>query len=200
MMSRSGVLVLPSNDAAPPLKDIALSLSRQPRFGGHTVDPWSVAEHSMVVALIARYRSSHVYGRVVAGTITELYALLHDAHEAVTGDIPSTWKSPDMRILQEQLDVRIYESLGMSAPRPLQRDMIHECDRLALLAEAKVVAPSGVYEKIREDIGMIGEEADHDALIAVGDIKMHFFTQAQAAAYYLAWVERLLKKWSMQLA
>lgn len=204
MMSRSGVLVLPENDAAPPLVDIALSLSRQPRFGGHTVDPWSVAEHSMVVALIARYRSAHIYGRVVAGTIQELYGLLHDAHESVTGDIPSTWKVPAMRELQERLDARIYYTLGLTPPGALLRALIHDCDRAALLAEAKIVATAGVYEAIRDKgIGTEDQpqpEAEHDALLAVEDIRLRAFTQEQAAAYYLGWTQRLINKWSYQPA
>lgn len=197
-MSRSGVLVTPDNDAAPPLQDIALSLSRQPRFGGHTIDPWSVAEHSMVVALIARALTIPENGRQVIGSRQEMYALVHDAHGSVTGDIPSTFKVPEMRALQEQLDQRIYVELGISAPDAKMIAFIKRCDREALLAEAKLCATHGVYEAIRSGIGADGElqpEASHDALVAVGEIKVHGFTQEQAAAYFYGWAKRLLERW-----
>jgi len=193
MMSRSGVLVLPDNDAAPPLCDIALSLSRQPRFGGHTVDPWSVAEHSMVVALIARYAS-----HAPLGSRQEMYGLVHDAHESVTGDIPSTWKTPEMRAQQAQLDERLYVTLGITPPDSAMSRFIKACDRAALLAEAKLLATPGVYEAIRSGIGVDGEqqpEANHTALVAVGDIKSYAFTPPAAAGHFLAWTQRLLTKW-----
>src|SRR5689334_131692 len=158
MMSRSGVLVLPDNDLAPPLQDIALSLSRQPRFGGHTVDPWSVAEHSVVVALIARAITLPENGRQVIGSRQEMYALVHDMHESVTGDIPSTWKTGEMRRAQERLDDRIYVELGIIPPDSKMISFVKRCDREALLAEAKLLATSGVYEAIRSGIGVNGEQ------------------------------------------
>jgi len=56
------------------LGSIAVSLSLQPRFLGHTSRPISVLEHSFAVAALApeRYR---------------LAAILHDAREALIGDI-----------------------------------------------------------------------------------------------------------------
>lgn len=54
--------------------DIAMSLSRINRFNGHTVRPYTVAQHSV-----------HVAGLV--GRELRLQALLHDATEAYIGDI-----------------------------------------------------------------------------------------------------------------
>ena len=193
MMSRSGVLVLPDNDAAPPLCDIALSLSRMPRFAGHTVDPWSVAEHSMVVALIARYSSD-----AAAGSRQEMYGLVHDMQESVTTDIPSTWKTSEMRAMQEQLDERIYVTLGITPPDSSMQRFIKGCDQAALLAEAKLLTTPAQYDAIRGGLGWNGKprsEANPTALIAVGDIKSYGFTQEAAAAHFLAWAKRLLTTW-----
>jgi hypothetical protein len=62
------------------IEDIAHALAIEPRFGGHTREPYSVAEHCC-----------HVYdlfcgdsGRRFQG---KLLALLHDAHEAYTKDV-----------------------------------------------------------------------------------------------------------------
>jgi len=199
MMTRSGVLVMPDNGAAPPLCDIALALARQPRFGGHTIDPWSVAEHSMVVALIVRWRNPHA----AIGSLPELHGLLHDAHESVTGDIPSTWKTDDTKRMQQALDVRIFASLGIDPPSEEIRALVYRSDRAALLAEAKHLAAPGVYAAIRAGSGVDGvpqPEADADALSAVAQIKMHNFMAETAATYYYTWTKRLCEKWRVRVA
>lgn len=61
------------------LDDIALALSRINRFAGHThMAGYNVAQHSyLVMDLMPQHCSPHL----------KLAALLHDAHEAYTGDI-----------------------------------------------------------------------------------------------------------------
>jgi hypothetical protein len=54
--------------------EIAESLGQQARFGGHTTLHWSVAEHSLLCAREASREAAP-------------YALLHDAHEALIGDL-----------------------------------------------------------------------------------------------------------------
>lgn len=62
------------------LAEIAHSLSRLPRFNGHTLRPWSVAQHSLLVLdLLGTDEPPEL----------RLAALLHDAHEAYLGDITS---------------------------------------------------------------------------------------------------------------
>ena len=61
------------------LEDIAIALSRIPRFNGHTVGkPYYVAMHSVWVSqyLLCRYPKDP---RILE---TAIYGLLHDAHEA----------------------------------------------------------------------------------------------------------------------
>lgn len=62
--------------------DIAHSLARTCRFGGHTFGHYSIAQHSMVVADLL----------VDQGPMTQLHGLLHDAHEAYIGDIVTPLK------------------------------------------------------------------------------------------------------------
>lgn len=71
-------------DNVPSLGEIAHSLSQINRFTGHACRPYSVAEHSLLVADIA-----HSLG---ADKEAELCALMHDAHECITGDVASPIK------------------------------------------------------------------------------------------------------------
>lgn len=64
---------------------IAWSLSQLNRFTGHALRPYSVAEHSLLVCDIAE----HELGLDVHG---QLAALMHDAHEAFTGDLHTPGK------------------------------------------------------------------------------------------------------------
>jgi 5'-nucleotidase len=68
------------------LRDIAHSLARQTRFTGHTAHHYSVAEHCLWTwKLIERL--------FPAEYMLQLYAQLHDAHEAYTGDISGPMKA-----------------------------------------------------------------------------------------------------------
>ena len=66
--------------------DIAVHLSRAPRFGGATKKPYSVAEHSVWCAdmAIAKYPDD---------IKLPLKCLLHDAHEFLLCDVPSPVKN-----------------------------------------------------------------------------------------------------------
>ena len=65
--------------------DIAWALSQINRFVGHARRPYSVAEHSLLVADLAK-----IDGKSPA---VQLACLLHDAHEAYTGDVGSPHKN-----------------------------------------------------------------------------------------------------------
>ena len=75
-----------------------------------------------------------------------LHALLHDAHEAVTGDIPTPWKREGNREDQDRLDARIYAKLDVPFPSAAFRQIVKECDRRALIVEADVLGPREFFE------------------------------------------------------
>src|SRR5258708_3588012 len=103
MMTISGVIVEPDFDlAAPTMYDIGYSLSRMERFGGHTRTSYTVLQHLFAAAELARL--------LEYSTRIQLLALLHDAHESVTGDIPRHWKTKDMSAQQDLIDERIFKS------------------------------------------------------------------------------------------
>jgi hypothetical protein len=65
--------------------EIAHALAQVNRFNGHATRPYSVAEHSLLVADLAAH-DGH-------GPLMQLLCLLHDAHEAYTGDATSPQKN-----------------------------------------------------------------------------------------------------------
>lgn len=80
----------------------------------------SVAEHSFFVALLAMRFAAAIgcpVGRVVQ------YALLHDAEESWTGDIPSPMKSKDKLPYQEMMGDMHIDSIA-----PITRAVVKICD------------------------------------------------------------------------
>ena len=134
------------------IKDIAWSLSRIARFNGHTLGehPYSVAQHCVWVARAAQ-RYFHT------DPLTTQQALLHDAHEAYTGDICSPLKS--MRQLypvsgiESMLQRKIYIALDIPEPTSLAESVIKACDQYALACEARhLMHSNGAGWKCMQDV------------------------------------------------
>ena len=84
------------------IKDIAIALSRETRFGGHTQVPYFVAQHCLFVS----------------GLLSEEFALeglLHDATEAYCRDIPTPLKNllPDYHEIEARMDRVIRAKFGL---------------------------------------------------------------------------------------
>jgi hypothetical protein len=103
------------------IRDIALSLSRVPRFNGHTSKLLTVAEHSWAGA---RYIPDEY----------KLSFLLHDAAEAYLCDIPSPVKQhlPEYQKMEEGLQACIEEKFGVN----LHSSMVKYYDLTMLSNEA----------------------------------------------------------------
>lgn len=119
------------------LSDIAHALSRIQRFGGHTVVPYSVLEHSMLVArIVAQYYPQY-----------QLHALLHDATEAYIGDAPRPLKNTmrahglrlrvasDFDLTENALAAVIEQKWNLNALGRAWRDIIKDADERAYLVE-----------------------------------------------------------------
>jgi hypothetical protein len=135
----SGHLDLANPDPAHiSLRHIAIVLARTPRFGGHTErGVYSVAQHCVEGAR-AMLRDGH--GRDAAAAF-----LLHDAHEAYIGDIPTPvvaalvkYAGPIARnalvCIKYNLDAAIYAKAGLPYPSP-HRSLIHLYDLRMLRTE-----------------------------------------------------------------
>lgn len=120
------------------IQDVALALSRICRFAGHSVEFYSVAQHSLLVADI-----------VEALGYPELcpLALHHDSHEAFMGDISSPLKKlledrgqiSELRALSGRLDRAIRAAFGIGDPTPDQRAIVKKADLMALRIEARAI-------------------------------------------------------------
>jgi hypothetical protein len=144
----SGVRIEPSTkfggkyDGVPTLVDIAVGLGRMPRFAGQTRRWWSGILHSFV---------THEICRLEGGTSRDqLLCLLHDAHEAVTGDIPAFFKTKDMSVFQAEIDERLYTAYGLWPISEVEHDIVKACDDAALRAEAAVLGPANIMSHLSD--------------------------------------------------
>jgi hypothetical protein len=127
-----------------PLEDIALGLSRQPRFVGQTTRPYSVAQHSLLVMELVPYH--------------KMYALIHDAAEALLCDIPTPAKEA-MRILSkgdspyDKLEDRLYRAICRTVGiKPKWRVSVKIADSMARPIEASLLHPkSGLGVRVSKE-------------------------------------------------
>jgi hypothetical protein len=124
------------------LGDVSGALGRVPRFGGHTVGDgvWTVAHHALLCDDIA---TNH-YGEA-ATPKARLALLMHDAHEAFTGDIPAPLKTASVCRLQEIIDRHLFTA-WFGDPLAVYKfdDLVSEIDLRSLAAEALVVGPAEI--------------------------------------------------------
>lgn len=121
------------------IRDIAHQLACINRFHGAPALPYSVAQHSTVVAKIAE--------QVSDDPLLALQALIHDAHEAFTGDIVTPLQETfadggeQLRRVQRTLDLVIHDCLGVPLPAEEERKTIGFADRRAFATEWRDLMP-----------------------------------------------------------
>lgn len=112
--------------------DLGNALSKLPRFGGHTLELYSVAQHSLAALEVAR----RVHAR---DSQLQAEALLHDAHEAYVGDVPTPLKrllgEPYARVLAG-VDRAVRTRFGL--PDKMSAE-VKEIDAALLVAEAEAL-------------------------------------------------------------
>lgn len=125
--------------------DIANSLSKLCRFGGHCKDFYSVAEHSIHVSRLAHQLSG---GDINATR----WGLLHDASEAYVVDIPKPikLKLPQYVEIEEAIQVCVADRFKLSRSIP---DSTHVADRELLALELRAYMPpqpDNLLPKVRD--------------------------------------------------
>lgn len=111
------------------IRDIAHALSLVNRFGGHTIEPYSVAAHSCHVSRIVNPRWA-------------LHGLLHDAAEAYLGDIVRPLKQfvPAYGRIEMRFDEAIAKRFGLEWTHEAHR-AVKQADNVALRTELEVFFP-----------------------------------------------------------
>ena len=119
------------------IADIAHALSNQCRFSGHTVDFYSVAEHSVYCSYLVPPRYA-------------LTALLHDASEAYIVDIPKPLKAllPEYCEIEDRVMAAIAKTFKIEYPFP---KAIKDVDIQMLFAERNRLIGPPVYPWIGEN-------------------------------------------------
>ena len=116
------------------LTDVAHHLALINRFCGATTRPYSVAEHSLLVAEICE----RDFGMTDPSGL--LAALMHDAHEAYFGDISTPVKhhlGEEARVLEWSLERAVQDRYGLRTPNVGYRDLIRRADLMALATERR---------------------------------------------------------------
>lgn len=114
------------------IADIAHALSLICRFGGHSVEHYSVAQHSLLVARILESMG--------APADAQLCGLMHDAHEAYVGDVPTPIKlmlGAAWADLEHQAEDVVLSAFGLVAAMNDWRDIVKHADRVALATERR---------------------------------------------------------------
>lgn len=114
------------------LTDIAIGLARLPRFNGATRTPraYTVAQHSVFVMQLVMRETENIF--------LHRAALLHDAHEALMGDIATPVKAllgrERVAEAERRLAAPLFTRFGLQHGL-FDAPVIHAADRMALSVE-----------------------------------------------------------------
>jgi hypothetical protein len=145
LLTASGVEVHPGvlDPAAVHIGDIAHALSLICRFGGHSAVHYSVAQHSLLVV--------RILDGLGAPREARLCGLMHDAHEAYVGDVPTPIKAllgAAWAEVEHQAEVAVLAAFGLERAMTDWRELIRHADLIALATE-------------RRDLMRFDEERNH---------------------------------------
>lgn len=112
--------------------DIAHGLSRVCRYGGHTSEFYSVAQHCIHCAETIEDERTECFELA-------LYTLLHDASEAYIGDVvrPLKYQLPQYLAIEERTMGVIHHGLALPQPLKGQSELIKEVDDRLLMTERR---------------------------------------------------------------
>lgn len=123
-----------TRQAMPCMETIAHSLAQINRFTGHACRPYSVAEHSLLVA--------DIVAGMGLGTDAQLLALMHDAHECIVGDVATPVKHALGKAWLELENAQAFAlrvAYGLSEAHQQHAGAVKRADLVALATERRDV-------------------------------------------------------------
>ncbi len=121
------------DEGCPTARDIAVGAGRICRWGGAVWQP--LLSHLVLTGLLAK--------RYGGSQDDVLWALLHDAHETVTSDVPKPFKPVQLKTDQGLIDERLKARFSISS---VNSTLIHLMDGVAADLEATVLKVPGYAE------------------------------------------------------
>jgi 5'-deoxynucleotidase YfbR-like HD superfamily hydrolase len=141
----------------PTIETIAESLSNQSRWTGHAGKSYTIADHSIAVSKV-RQKMAQADGG--AGVHNALYALLHDAHECVLGDVNSRVKAAlkaagctELKRLADNFDRLLWARECLQGVAPRCEAEISRADKAVGQAEAELLKIAVPHEQAQEYCG-----------------------------------------------
>lgn len=122
---------------------LAWSLAQLNRFTGHARRPYSVAEHSLLVAEILE-REHGVTANSLDGAMALMAGLMHDAHEAFCGDLHTPGKravGPGWRQFEGRLEHAVHNAFALHGAMALHGELVKFADLQALATERRDLLP-----------------------------------------------------------
>lgn len=156
------------------VEDIAHALSMQCRYNGHINKFYSVAEHSIDVALLLRMLG--------LSPRAQLLGLLHDASEAYLSDIPAPIKQclHEYKNLEDALGMTIYRKL-----HPLYGDIsVNDFYYVSLVDKEIAILESRKLMRV----------ADWNNRETLFDISFHCWESKQAKEMFIRFYSTLLEE------
>lgn len=138
------------------------------RYGGHSLRFYSVAEHSVLVAMLCEQ----------LGLADPFEGLMHDAHEAYWLDMPKPWKMslPDYVAIEHRLETAMRKTYNLA---PKISDGCKTADWIALALEARLMLPmKGDDFEFPEGIRAQANK--------LADIRLNFWEPAVARSHFMA--------------
>ena len=170
------------------LEDIAHSASITPRYNGHLLRPYSVAQHSVYVM----QQMTLLMGETGSGNPRWLLAaLLHDAAETYTGDIISPLKSMllEFRVIEDRVHRAVCRHFNIPEP-----GVVPEMDALIHEADMRVFAGEWVYFAGRGPGTFVGmnDPTLYDRRYKLPD-ETSYWSHTSAEATFAHHVKRLIR-------
>src|SRR5450759_3236864 len=158
------------NVSKKPNLDFLMNIFNIPRvYSVSGFGTWNVGQHTMAVAFLSLYWSAYNgYPQEKRDRLVTL-ALVHDAHEAVIGDILPFFKTAAVKEAIETIQNDIQSAFGIEEDQTL-RDELKLLDMVGFLYEISQSSPRGIdpsrrklikqmYARQKEDILAYAEKA-----------------------------------------